>query len=283
MKKYLPIVATILIAFVAPAFSQSKPNPQSFNERVVEKELEKSISVDLEEQEFSTLVSTLKSKYQLDIIVDQSAVDAGLGPDDLVTFKYSDTRARIAFDNFLSRYDASYTIKDNRILVYANEQAHKHLRVKIYPCREILATIKPKLMYQRVSRQSLRNRGLARGPGGPAFRLPDRTNQEHEQTVEKKSAPKTKTTQETRPATTTMVVPQPPARTKSEIQFSDKKVLVGAAEQLIRVIESSVEPDSWDGVGTISELNGLLVVAQTEKAHIKIRRFLDEFKKLNKK
>jgi general secretion pathway protein D len=50
------------------------------------------------------------------------------------------------------------------------------------------------------------------------------------------------------------------------------------AEQLIDIITTAVNPDSWQemgGPGTIGEYNGLVVVSQSARTHSKIEKVLD--------
>jgi general secretion pathway protein D len=50
------------------------------------------------------------------------------------------------------------------------------------------------------------------------------------------------------------------------------------AEQLMNIVTTAVEPDSWSevgGSGTIGQYNGLLVVSQSARTHAKIEKVLD--------
>jgi hypothetical protein len=65
-----------------------------------------------------------------------------------------------------------------------------------------------------------------------------------------------------------------PTAFASEPQFEDK------ADRVIQIIKETVAPDSWrdagGAVGSIREINGRLVVAQTETNHALIARLLEE-------
>jgi hypothetical protein len=50
------------------------------------------------------------------------------------------------------------------------------------------------------------------------------------------------------------------------------------AEQLMDIVTTAVDPDSWQemgGIGTIGEYNGLIVVRQTARTHTKVEKVLD--------
>lgn len=50
------------------------------------------------------------------------------------------------------------------------------------------------------------------------------------------------------------------------------------AEQLMNIVTTAVDPDSWQemgGIGTIGEYNGLIVVRQTARTHTKVEKVLD--------
>lgn len=50
------------------------------------------------------------------------------------------------------------------------------------------------------------------------------------------------------------------------------------AEQLMNIITTAVDPNSWadvGGTGTIGEYNGLIVISQSARTHTKIEKVLD--------
>jgi hypothetical protein len=50
------------------------------------------------------------------------------------------------------------------------------------------------------------------------------------------------------------------------------------AEQLMEIIVTSVDPDSWSevgGPGAICQYNGLIVVSQSARTHAKVEKVLD--------
>jgi hypothetical protein len=64
--------------------------------------------------------------------------------------------------------------------------------------------------------------------------------------------------------------PQPPQRPLTAEELK--------AEQLLNIITTAVNPDSWaemGGPGTIGEYNGLVVVSQSARTHSKIEKVLD--------
>ena len=81
--------------------------------------LDMETSLDFTDSEFSNAKAEIEDRHQITIYVHASAVDAGLGPDDLVTLQFNRIRLRTALEVFLEKYDCSFVVKDG-MLVFAS-------------------------------------------------------------------------------------------------------------------------------------------------------------------
>ena len=267
------LVAIFSVLIATHALAQKETASQTENEASLEKLLEKRISVDIKEQENSEFVKVLK-KAGFNIQIHQSAMDAGLGPDDLISIKFEDTRLRTVLELFLENYDATYRIKDNQLILMTKDEAQNHLRVKVFQCRDILAKIKPKRIRSLKAAKSLGGPGGGFGnsrAGGAKFNLGIRAPKQQDDA--KKQSKATQKSSESKKSD---------KDSADEVPKDDPYFYVSPAEQLIELIETTIDPDSWEsteGLGTIRELNGLIIVAQTESTLGKIDRLLAQLRK----
>ncbi len=278
------LIVFIIALTASQAWAQSEIISQSDNETNLEKKLEQRISVNLVDKEFGNFVSTLKTKYRFNVLIHQSAKDAGLADDDLVTMQFEDTRLRTVFDIFFGRYDATYCIKDNFVVIMTVDEAQNHLRVKVYPCHDIITTIKPKRK-PAIQGGGFGNTGSK--VGGPAFNMTDQqavqAKGKSATPPQEKSAGQDKTTAKTK--TTNPATSKSDSPSEKE-DLNDPRKFISPTQQLIDLVRGTIDPDSWEeteGLGTINAVGNLLVVCQTEQTHTKIRRLFEQLRKHNKK
>ncbi len=138
---FLPIILAIGIGASHMDAQPKKILSENEKEAILEKKLENSVSLTIKEGEVSKLLSQLMSKFDIKIRIHQSAKDAGLDKSDLISFDFQQTRLRTALDLFLEPYECTYHIKDDILVLLTKDEATNNLRVKMYPCRDILKMI----------------------------------------------------------------------------------------------------------------------------------------------
>ena len=273
MNRFWTILPAVLFALLSAGVIQAQTEQASIEaqEKIVERKLETVATLDFEDTEFSSVVDFLDKKHDLKVQLHQSAIDAGLGMDDLVTMNFNATRLSTALDMFLEKYDATFTIKDNCLILLSTDEAQNHLRIKVYDCRKLLAEIKPRK--QPVS-AGFGGGGfpgtLSPGKSGGVFNVKQDDQKKEEQP---------KKAEQTQPQTNQV---NGPNQTKTPPKHPELRTYT-PSEQLIDLIIESVDPDHWEengGMGTIREINGIVVVAQTESTHRKVNRLLDSLEKL---
>ena len=135
------LVITLIFSSTGKFLSAQSPTSETEKESIVEKKLETEISFQQKDDKFSKLVAHLVEACSLKIKIHQSAMDAGLANDDLISFDYEKTRLRTALTLFLDKYECTYRIKDDILILMTRDEAQNHLRMKLYPCRDILKWI----------------------------------------------------------------------------------------------------------------------------------------------
>ena len=67
-------------------------------------------------------------------------------------------------------------------------------------------------------------------------------------------------------------------------ELSDRLLDVSGGK-LLKIITTTIEPDSWDavgGAGSIVEYQGALIVSQTQDVHRQLQQLLDDLRKVAK-
>ena len=111
--------------------------------RKTEIALDELTTLDFVDNEFSRVLAEIKDRHNLSIIVHESAADLGLSLDDLVTIQLSGVRLRTALENFLARFDCTYTVVDG-LLVLASQDVAQHV-VRTFNCAEVLTIIESQM------------------------------------------------------------------------------------------------------------------------------------------
>ena len=89
----------------------------------VERELDQLTQMDYVETELSDVFAEIRDRHKIQFVLAESAIDAGLGRDELVTFQFSKVRLRTALKMFLAKYDSTYTIVDGLVVIASEDDA----------------------------------------------------------------------------------------------------------------------------------------------------------------
>ena len=190
------------------------------NDEEILKALDDETTLEFEEQEFSAVINEIKDKHKINISVHQSAKDAGLGPDDLVSINMTGVTLRSALRLFLENYEATYVVKDEFLQIMTKDEAQNHLVTNVYNVGDLVAPRQP------IGGGGFGGGGfggggggfggggfggggfggggfgggqggLGQGPGGPAFNMPEtletgtKVQEIEEKKTSKKVPPKT--------------------------------------------------------------------------------------------
>ncbi len=135
------------------------------NDEKILRALEEPTDLDFADTEFSNVIADINDRHKIQIFLDQSAIDAGLGEDDLVTIRFSGVTLRSALRLFLKRYDCTYVVKDEVLQIMTTDEAQNHLVTNVYNVGDLVA---PK--FNRVGGGGLGGGGFGGGGfGGGGF------------------------------------------------------------------------------------------------------------------
>jgi hypothetical protein len=88
------------------------------------------------------VVAEIANEYSIPVEIDNLALeDAGLGPDEPVTMNLHNVSLRSALNHLLRRFDLTYIIKDEVLLITTPEVADENLTVKVYPVADLVIPI----------------------------------------------------------------------------------------------------------------------------------------------
>jgi len=236
--------------------------------RHAEEVLMQNISFDFDETPFHEIEEQLERQTGLNFLLHMSAQDDSLTDDEPVTFKLKNMPLNKALTMMLEAKNSTYVIDDGVIVIISLDDAEdvRWFRLKMYDCRELVKVL-PKTGgggggsggggfsgggkgggLFAVPNQGLGGSGGATAPSTTKQNDSDLLDQKLEKIIQLMRAQAEKDT-------------PPPT----------------AENTLIDLVQDMIQPDTWQdtgqGLGTIDVVNGILVVAQTEK----ILREIDNF------
>jgi hypothetical protein len=211
-------------------------------------------------------------KDALSYIADQTGIqfylqktkldEAGLSEDRPVSIRLRDVRASTLLDLLLAELELTYFDKDDLVVVTTPEAAEATLQIRVYDCRDLLAMEAPPgadkfLPFPGRAVGSTGMGGMGGARGG-MFAVADQVSQSKGESAGGFGAGGLGGGED---------------QTARPMSVHEHR-----ADQLMDIIITNVDPDSWDAVGgpgSISEYNGLIVVTQTVQTHTKIEHVLD--------
>ena len=128
----------------------------------IERALNEPTELDFTDREFRQVIFEIQDKHKIPIYLHQSAKDAGLSEDDVVSIRMSGTRLRDALELFLDSFDCTYVVK-NGFLVIADSSSSP-FAVRTFNCREIITYVRPGIAELALSKS--RSQPSAGGGGG---------------------------------------------------------------------------------------------------------------------
>ena len=265
------VVATLLMAmwpnnarFGAPEFSTAQETTGDAKDKIedsvvhlsdattrnlkAEKALEQATSFDFDESPWSDIEEYLEETMGINIFLDQSAMDDSLPQDEPLSIVLKDVTLAKALNLLLGTKNATYTIDEGIVVIISRDDAEdtERMRLKTFDCRDIVSML-PKSIGTIAEVRAGKK-------GGGLFCIP-------EQELPAKDEAK------------------PDSETQSEQQAPLPPQTRGAT--LLNILYTSISPDSWDhaqGLATANEVNGILIVRQTEVEFRKIDQLLADLR-----
>ena len=259
--------------------------------RKTEQTLKERTDLAYDQTPFREVLEDLESRTGLKFLLHRSAMEDSLTEDNPFTFNLACTPLNRGLMMMLEKDNATYVINDGVVVIISIDEEMDFLRIKAYDCRELLASL-PK----STGRFTIRNvfgggggfggggfGGAVDGYGGGGYggggvvSIPPTQFQEDGSGT----SPPTTSGRSAEIALLDQKLKQILEAVKAqEEKVDDDYLSEGDASVLIETIMNSVAPDSWrdsgSGVGTISTINGILLISQSEKSHLQIDRLLTD-------
>ena len=251
-----------LLVLIVIISGSSLAEAQIATNRKIEQVLKEKTTLEFEEQEFSAVINEIKDQHKINVSVHQSAKDAGLGPDDLVSINVTGVSLNTAMTLFLETYECTYIVDDEFFQIMTIDEADGRILLKSYDCRNLIKVLKKKNIETVYYNGKPTNYPVeSNGKKGTKLVKVDDVAQKSD---------KTKTTQ-----------------AKDQNYFVHEKTLE-PGQHLAHVIQKMSDSKSWlsnGGKGTITEINGILFIKQTGYQHKQVKKILEtlEFDLLNYK
>ena len=248
---------------------KAAPDRASQAHAKIQAALETETEFDFKDTPLKDFIDFISANYKIPVVLCKLTLeDAAICPDTPVTSSLRGISLRSALRITLGELKLTFVIWDEVLQITTPEDAESRLVTRVYDCRELLALPSPP-----GSSRPIRAKGI--GGGGGFFAVQDQ--------------PATKAG----PAASEAGGSAPAAGGTSPSAADNKGAAGGFggggtesapprelsdAENLIRLITTTVSPDSWDevgGPGSAAEYKGLVVVSQTWEVHEKIERLLN--------
>jgi HAAS domain-containing protein len=247
---------------VQPA-TEAVPDKTAEAHQKIQSALDKDVEFNFLDTPLSEVTDFLSTTYKINVVLAKSTLaDAAISEDTPVTSSLSGISLRSALRLVLGELKLAYVIENEVLTITTPEDAEGHLFTRVYDVRELLALETPP--------GSSRIKTV--GGGGGFFAVQD----------EPATKPDPAAGGEGEPAAPQGGTPSGAgagdAPAGGEVPADSKRRELSDAEILIRLISSTVDPDSWDevgGPGTIAEYKGLLAISQTREIHEEVERLLN--------
>jgi general secretion pathway protein D len=241
------------------ADQQSKPTSAkssgvgSSPSEAIEAKLSKEENLEYPDIPLQEVIDQLQIKLGIPIVIDKKALeDAGIGTDKTVNVLLKGIRMDRALDLILGELELAWVVRDGYVLVTTVEKLDELLEVRVYNCSDLLESVKepPKAPEGGFGGGSAVPAGAAPGGHSPGASAPGSTFGS--------------------PNTTGGQAPD----------------LVPDFDSLITLIQTTLEPDSWQpagGHGSIEPYHGgLLVINQNGQTHRRIEKLLNMMRQARK-
>jgi hypothetical protein len=245
--------------------------PEKAKQKTLEEKLNQRFTIEFVETPLSEAIQYLRDQTGVQFVVKTKKLEeSGVSADKALTMNLQQVRLATLLDLLLDELELTYVEKDELLIVTTPEDAEATLSIRVYDCRDLLAMEAPPGSDQFVPAPaparrggmfSVEDTGQAGQPANPA------------------AQPSGSGSGGGGFGGSVSPGPQGGFGSESDEQSSRPMTLHDVrAEQLMDIIETNVDPVTWDSVGgpgSISEYNGLVVVTQTAQTHKKVERVLD--------
>ena len=284
------VVATLLMAmwpdnarFGAPEFSTAQEvtteaaaekttgyqlSDPTMRNKKTEEALKKVVNFDYDETPWVDIEEELEKNLGFNIFLHESAKDDGLPEDEPITLKLRDVTCGKALEILLELKNAAYTIDEGIVVVVSGDvvEDSKFMRMKMFDCRDLVELL-PESYPMGYSTGGGGQGGGGQGGGG-MFCV---------QGLSLAAQPQQGA--DTKPVT---AEEDPDEKTESKSEKHTPPLVASRGATLLNILYSTIAPDSWVaggmGLASANEVNGILIVRQSESEFRKIETLLSDLR-----
>ncbi len=247
-----------------------------------EANLRERVDVDYIDLAFAEVLEQLGSQADLQFYIKVMALeDLGIAADFPITISLKNVSVETALELILEQGELTYMIRDGVIIITTTEDAESVAEVRVYNCRDLLE------QYVDPSTDMHGEAGIYMDEGGAGMGMSSESD-EKESPPKKKQRKRGKADNEDKREDQSSL-----QRIPIEVlaQFGGGGMGGGGMgggmhvprrpltreEQLMKIITTAVEPDSWEevgGPGTIGEFDGMIVIRHSSRVHLQVEEVL---------
>lgn len=270
----IPVCCCLIVFAATPLVVLGQgPGTEKEQDRIAREALERFIAVDFEQQRLVEILDLWSKEQGVKFLLHRSANHNNLDSDTLITLTVPEVRIATALSLMLDETECTWLIQDGIVQIVSDDHAEENMVLEAVDCAEVLAAIAP-LKRQRLIQESpsqVPQRGLTGGYGGGVFSVAVQDSVPTGQrdgggTDAAQNAPKE----------LTRTPPGSPFYVLEEIRSPE--------EQLIDLIETMIDADSWEangGTGRMQVVTGKLFVVTTCENQRRVKALLEELKPVN--
>ncbi|MGI9519252.1 MAG: hypothetical protein ACR2NP_19535 [Pirellulaceae bacterium] len=284
------ILAWLFLLTCSVATAQNEQFTEGENNRTTFQTLKTNITVDFFEHRFEDVMKELRDQTGVTFVLDESAGDNNLDAESLITMSQENMRAATVLAFMFRPFQCTWSIRDGVVVILSEDAALDQLNLMVFDCSDLLAKIQPRVERQRGGRGTVAGGfggGGGAGTAGGVFSVqededdpfseddpfadvndPEMSDPFADDDAEVEDDPFG-----AEPAQDELVEPQSAEQVQAEEEPQPPvtppvvEVTVSPHDQLVDLIQQTVEPHSWTengGVARIVTINDLVVIRQTQ-------------------
>ncbi len=227
------------------------------NAEAIDAKLNTPISLEFDQTPFQEVMTDLAEVIGTNIILDQSASDDSLTPNQQITFRLKNVRLRTALKLLLQEHNATYQLTDGAVKIISLDVANdlSRFRRRIFDCRQLIGKI-----VENTSEFAAGMNGLDLESGFGSINPGTSSGGVFNQLAGSNRIPQRASAQDS---------------TADHERLTKKQ----AASILLDTIRNSIHPDDWNdtnGDFSADMFGGLIIISASEDCLFDVQKFLSD-------
>lgn len=255
------------------------PSSVAVRNAEIDRKLQTLGNFEYDEISWSEIEDHLETEYEMNILLDQSAIDDTITPDEPISIDLRNVPLGHALALMLRKKNATYFVNNGVLVIISLDDAsdQRHFELKMFDCRELLEKMESAQSSTAWDNSNgLSNSGEQSRGAAPILqpiaaavvssedaKSEAETSNSHTKADDQTESAAMTTTTTTTTAAQKSAAPQPPQ----------------PADMLVSLVQTMIDSDSWTpsgGAGTARVVSGILIINQTASGCEKVARLMQD-------